>query len=35
MPDIDVDQVGRDFVLGHMWDELNVEYVVLYELIRP
>jgi hypothetical protein len=35
MPDIDVDQIGRNFVLGHMWDELNVEYVVLYELTSP
>jgi hypothetical protein len=34
MPDIDVDQIGSDFVLGHMYDELDVEYVVLYKLIK-
>jgi hypothetical protein len=27
-------EVGRDYVLGVGWDELNVEYVRLYSLTR-
>lgn len=27
--------IGHDFVLGRWWDELDVEHVQLYELIKP
>jgi hypothetical protein len=30
-----VQQIGDDFVLGYGWDELDVEYVLLYRLIKP
>lgn len=30
-----VQQIGSDFVLGYSWDELEVEYIVLYRLIKP
>jgi hypothetical protein len=30
-----VHQIGSDFVLGNTWDELDVEYVLLYRLIKP
>ncbi|HSG82329.1 MAG TPA: hypothetical protein VLC48_08770 [Gemmatimonadota bacterium] len=33
--DIIVHQVGDDFVLGYTWDEMDVEYIELYELIKP
>jgi hypothetical protein len=33
--DLIVLQIGGDFVLGRTWDELDVEYVELYELLKP
>jgi hypothetical protein len=27
--------VGDDWILGVEWDELDVEYVVLYPLVKP
>lgn len=33
--DLVVHQIGRDFVLGWTWDDLNVEYIELYELLKP
>jgi hypothetical protein len=30
-----VQQIGADFVLGYTWDELDVEYILLYRLIKP
>lgn len=30
-----VHQIGSDFVLGYSWDELDVEYIELYELLKP
>jgi hypothetical protein len=33
--DFIVHQIGRDFVLGWTWDDLDVEYIELYELLRP
>ena len=30
-----VQQIGSDFVLGYTWDELDVEYIHLYRLIKP
>ena len=28
-------EIGRDYLLGVGWDELNVEYVRMYTLTRP
>jgi hypothetical protein len=28
-------QIGRDFVIGSWMDELDVEYVLVYELVKP
>ncbi len=33
--DLVVLQIGDDFVLGWTWDDLDVEYVELYELLKP
>ncbi len=33
--DLMVQQIGRDFVLGYAWDELEVEYMDLDDLIKP
>jgi hypothetical protein len=33
--DLVVLQIGSDFVLGWTWDDLDVEYVELYELLKP
>jgi hypothetical protein len=30
-----VHRIGADYVLGYTWNELDVEYVVVYELIKP
>ena len=35
LEDLDVEQIGRDFVLGLREDELGVEYVELYRLVKP
>ncbi len=34
-PRFAIDQIGDDFVLGRYRDELDVEYVRLYKLIKP
>ena len=34
-PDLQLVQVGRDFVLGVRKDQLGVEHVQLYDLIKP
>jgi hypothetical protein len=34
-PDFSVFQIGADFVLGRWSDEVGVEHVMFYELIKP
>jgi hypothetical protein len=33
--DLNVTDIGSDYVLGRVTDDAEVEHVVLYELIKP